>query len=557
MVNSPEIKLRTKLLSSLEKVFPDRLPQDCPTSNGFTVLQNDCVSFQVGMFLQSARPGVIKVSVDSPIKDLIRLRAVHNVVSNLTNFSLVDDDYLMTGPGIVPDLLLPLPENRVQVVNQHWNAVWVDVEVPKGFAPGVYPVTLDFYVPLGWMGTGNEAYSQQKVMIEVLGAELPEQKLLCTHWFYADCIADYYDVDPFSEKHWEYVEKFVQSAVRVGINTLLTPLFTPPLNIEQGYELLTTQLVGITEKDGQYAFDFANLRRWVKMALDNGITHFELSHLFSQWGAVYTPKIIVNEETRFGWHVKADTPQYRTFLDQFLPVLIAEFKGLGIERKVFFHISDEPQESQEETYKVAVKMVEPYLKDFPVMDALSDYFFYEKGLVNKPVPATDHIEPFLENGVPGLWTYYCVGQTVDVSNRFMGMPSHRNRIIATQLYKYDIEGFLHWGFNFYNNSLSIGSVNPFLNTDSGQAYLSGDSFLVYPGKRGETLESIRYMVFREAMLDLRAFQLLESLVGKEAVVNLIEEDADNPISFSCYPKSQKYLLDLREKINRAIVKEMS
>ncbi|TLS52749.1 hypothetical protein FE782_08980 [Paenibacillus antri] len=35
------------------------------------------------------------------------------------------------------------------------------------------------------------------------------------------------------------------------------------------------------------------------------------------------------------------------------------------------------------------------LSDFPRIDALSDYDFYEKGLVPTPVPALDRLEPFL------------------------------------------------------------------------------------------------------------------------------------------------------------------
>jgi len=550
----PKEKLHTKLLSSLEKVFPDRIPQSFPLSKRLTVLQNDCVSFQVGLFLRSVSPGVVHISVDSPIKDLVRLRSVHNVVSNLTNYCNVDDDYMMTGPGIVPDILLPLAENKILVSHAQWKSIWVDVEVPKDYPAGTYPITLNLSSP-GGEDDGSKS-SSQTMTVEVLGAELPEQKLICTHWFYTDCIADYYDVEPFSEKHWEYVEKFLKSAVRMGNNMLLTPLFTPPINTSIGYERITTQLVEITEKDGKYAFDFTKLHRWVKMAQDNGITHFEICHLFSQWGALYSPKIIVNGEKRFGWHVKANTPEYQGFLDQFLPAVVAELKALKIADVSYFHISDEPHGDQTETYGAAMKMVEKHLKDFPIMDALSDYTFYEKGLVKNPIPATDHIDPFIEGNVPGLWTYYCVGQMVDVSNRNMGMPSYRNRIIATQLYKYDIEGFLHWGFNFYNNSDSIGSVNPYLNTDAGETWSSGDSFLVYPDKRGETFESIRYMVFREALLDLRSFQLLESLTDKETVVRLIDENADNPITFSCYPKSQEYLLDLREKVNRAIIANM-
>ena len=35
------------------------------------------------------------------------------------------------------------------------------------------------------------------------------------------------------------------------------------------------------------------------------------------------------------------------------------------------------------------------------------------------------------------------------TNRFIAMPSGRNRVGGFLLYKYGINGFLHWGFNFY------------------------------------------------------------------------------------------------------------
>ncbi len=45
---------------------------------------------------------------------------------------------------------------------------------------------------------------------------------------------------------------------------------------------------------------------------------------------------------------------------------------------------------------------------------------------------------------------------------------------------------------------------------------------MYPGEEGP-VESIRLEVLQEAMQDLRALQLLESLVGRERVLELIEE----------------------------------
>ena len=95
------------------------------------------------------------------------------------------------------------------------------------------------------------------------------------------------------------------------------------------------------------------------------------------------------------------------------------------------------------------------------MDALSDYDFWEKGIVSTPIPVNDHIKPFLDNKVPNLWTYYCCGQSIGVSNRLLAMPSWRNRSIGMQMYKYDIVGFLQWGFNFYNNQFSVNECEPY------------------------------------------------------------------------------------------------
>ena len=80
---------------------------------------------------------------------------------------------------------------------------------------------------------------------------------------------------------------------------------------------------------------------------------------------------------------------------------------------------------------------------------------------------------------------------------------------------------------------------------------SGDAFLVYPGEEG-ALESIRLKVLAEAFHDIRAFELLESLTSREEVLALIEENTDEPITFSVYPRTETYLLKLREKVNAKI-----
>ena len=50
--------------------------------------------------------------------------------------------------------------------------------------------------------------------------------------------------------------------------------------------------------------------------------------------------------------------------------------------------------------------------------------------------------------------------------------------------------------------------------------------------------------------------MLESLTSKEYVMELIEGDLPKPITFEEYPKSDLYLINLRNRINREIAKRV-
>ena len=192
------------------------------------------------------------------------------------------------------------------------------------------------------------------------------------------------------------------------------------------------------------------------------------------------------------------------------------------------------------------------------MDALSEFSFYEQGAVEYPVVATNShdLPKFLAADMPELWLYYCCGQTKDVSNRFIAMPSYRTRILGVQLYRYKVAGFLQWGFNFYNAVISLYHIDPFAITDGDRAYPAGDPFIVYPGEDGEPLESIRYMTLRQGLHDLRALQLLESLAGRETVEAIIAEGLEEELTLTNYPRNNVYLHDLRQRVNAEIEKRI-
>ena len=57
---------------------------------------------------------------------------------------------------------------------------------------------------------------------------------------------------------------------------------------------------------------------------------------------------------------------------------------------------------------------------------------------------------------------------------------------------------------------------------------------------------------QEAMQDLRALQLLESLQGREYVMELIRREAGMELTAVEWPRDAAFLPGLREKVNEAV-----
>ncbi len=545
--------MRLKTVSSLEKCFLDESILDKQEFSSASCFKGEIFRFMLCFDEEETLWNNLAytLKVVSVLGNRVKVSRIEHVGVQMPVYPKnFDDNYLRTTPGLFPDVLIPLNENCRIISSNTLQSLFVEVNVEKDIKAGTYPIEFQFSDMEG------ELKASATFSLEVIDAVLPEQELINTQWFYCDCLQNYYGTKAFDERHWEIIENYLKVAVKNGQNMLLTPIFTPALDTYVGGERPTTQLVGVTVENGQYRFDFSKLSRWVDLCDRVGIKYFEITHFFTQWGAKHAPKIMatVNGEERkiFGWETEAASSDYRAFLQAFIPEFIAFMKSKnGADKRCFFHISDEPDENHFEQYKASRDLVENLLDGYPIMDALSHYKYYEQGIVKLPVVVNDAIEPFLENGVQNLWTYYCCVQGVKVSNRFIAMPSARNRIIGTQMYKYDIKGFLHWGFNFYNNQFSYNEINPFLCTCGQYFAPAGDTFSVYPANDGTAYESLRLAVFHDAIQDMRAMKLCESYYGKDYVVNLIEDGID-PITFKEYPKDIEWLVKTREKINNAV-----
>ena len=530
--------INIKVLSPLEKLYQeDKIPER--EFSSFTMLRNEKKSFQVAV--ETDGECTMPVIVNGKIKS-VSLSVVKHIKSDFPMWKKDTDDYYrFSKSGYYPDLLLPVGESIA--LSKGVNVLWVEVDASFNEA-GTYTAEVCI---------GDKSV---EVSFEIIDAELDFSDFVYTCWFHTDCLMSYYKFDAFSDEYWRVTENFLKTAREYGMNCVLTPLFTPPLDTAVGKERPTVQLVDVKKKDGKYTFGFEKLTRWIEMAHRCGVEYFELSHFYTQWGAKHAPKIMAEVDGEykqiFGWKTRGSSNEYKEFLYALSVELKKYLEERNLKDKVLIHVSDEPNFTMIFSYGKASEYIHKIFEGYKIVDALSDYNFYRLKIVSNPIPANDHIDKFLGK-VENLWVYYCSAQKNHyVSNRYFCNSSLRNRIIGYQMYKFDIKGFLQWGYNFYYKRLSKGLVNPFEVTDAGKEFPSGDSFIVYPAEDGTAYQSLRLKVFYDGLQDMAALKALQRLTDKRTCLDIIEENGKHNITFRNYPHEEKWLIETREKVNECI-----
>lgn len=552
--------VRLELYSSLEKILVQQgvatpvggEDKQARTISEIVVLKNETFCFQADVFLEETKRlfNTFRFEVLGSLKKYVSIYEVEHVPVIRGEYPEADDYLIGTNAGIYPDALISYARKKpfVMHANRH-KTFWIKIggELPVG--EHVLTVALNDFE--------NKELARRQLTVKVINESLPQNDLIVTTWLHCDCICSQHGVKPFSNKFYGVFKEYVKSMVAHGNNTLYTPLFTPALDTEVGNERMTVQLIGVSVNGGKYSFDFSQLEKFIDVARSAGIRRFEYCHLFTQWGAEHTPKVVARVDGKkkriFGWDTDSLGDDYAAFLRALLPELVKVTESKNVE--ALFHISDEPGEDNERWVK-AQALVKPYVKNYKIADACG-YGFQEKGLTDISFVGitgealTAEQSEKLAKKPSGA--YYCCGHNKNnVANRFITMPSLRNRILGLQLYASHSIGFLQWGYNYYLSVSSREVINPYLTTDGKGAYPAGDCFIVYPDVRnGKVIESIRNEVFAEAMQDYRLMRLIEQKRGVSFVEKKLAEFGLN--GFSVYPKSESkyvdFITDMKSELN--------
>lgn len=564
--------IETKIVSSLAKVFPDKVQGS--EIEKISVFADEPASFQIAYRKDGKAPNkLLYAIVESDIENYATYKVAYVPLINAVP-TTVDEYYDRTEPGLYPDILYKRNNNSViknegfhwrdiyfekdekNLLNAtlSWQSLWVTIGgKDQPLTPGEHTFTIRFFDSVK-----QEEMSVCTFTVDVLNAKLGEQRLVYTNWFHCDCLADIYNVEMFSDRHFEIIESFAKAAADTGMNMILLPAFTPPLDTSVGCERKTAQLVKVTKTNEGYEFDFSLLERFIKVCQRAGQTYFEHSHLYSQWGAKSAPKIMGYENGEykqlFGWDTDSQSEEYTLFIKSYLRALKPVLEKTGVNKNILFHISDEPATKHLESYKKCLETVLPEIDGYVNGDAISHFDVYTEAKIHTPIISVDSqdMSKFIENA-ENRWLYYTGEALINgYTNRLISNTASRCRVVGVQMFYFGMKGFLQWGYNYYYDKLSHGVCDVKVFPCNYGSY-PGTSFIVYPGTDGTALESTRMKVFYEGILDYEALMKFSELAGREKAMKVIE-DFFGEMKFTYCPDDDITLINFRKVLNEEIKK---
>jgi len=420
--------------------------------------------------------------------------------------------------------------------------IWVDVYIPKNAAAGEYkgtftvtmsPVTQVF-------GPVNDSIKNLTasipVTLTVWDFTLPDGPTHRNHFGHFRNVARLFDVDINSDKFREIEMNYCRMMAGHRINPPLPASLLPQMNPDGSLKITP-------ERDEA-------LKTFIK---ELNVTDFEIPR------APIRDMTTVNRDKALRY--------YRDYYNY--------VKKNGWDRQSYVYMLDEPnlKENYEEVLKLGaiVKEAAPELKrlvveqtylqdpDWPDMDPAIDiwcplFAFIDPVSINEKIAQGDEVWSYtaLSQRAPSYHPDYENVKNYDSPYWHFDALLTSYRTPTWMNYTCNINGLLYWSVTTLSGSL-MGVYDPWF-VPTFRDGSNGGGYMMYPGVPcgiDGPVSSIRFKTLRDSMEDYEYFAILEKLIGREAVLEIVSSVAPNWWSTAEDPA---IVFAAREKIASEIIK---
>lgn len=400
--------------------------------------------------------------------------------------------------------------------------VVVEVTTAKNTPAGTYTTTVEL--------SGDQGTRSIPLTVKVWNTTLPDPKesaFSYTNWFtsmnmngggipsYMDA---YYDAGSLNDNFFKVMANFARVMKKQRQNVIYVPTMA----------LLASDMT--IDGSGNYRFTFKNFDKYIETFLKNGSVKALEGGFFyekdwyidpptqsDQWpeGPLVTTVFVRNGSQCTTKWVQVETAEADKHFDQLIPALYTHLKAKGWEKMWLQHVCDEPLSDVQA--KEIRAMYTRILKEMPGVRTLDAGSYqltnFPGGELTINCPQLDDYERSraqynalnqANNGID-VWMYTCVNPQGNYMSRIADYPLLSARIIGWYDFQQGVKGYLHWGWNLWNQAVYARN-DPFSDMYCQDA--AGDAFLVYPdAKNLSVFEGPRSTSVRDSWEDYELLAL--------------------------------------------------
>ncbi len=295
----------------------------------------------------------------------------------------------------------------------------------------------------------NDQTVKVPVTLNVHKAVIPamrDSKLMVVNWIVPKNLADQVGDERYSEKYYEAYQDLLEHMVDIRNNHLSMA--------ESWQRYLPDEC--IKDENGKIIdFDLSTLEKSLQMAEKAGMTKLYGMYIahFLKWNE---PQIYL----LWDWENKIDATSFEAYRQ--LKIYFKRVKEMIArnhwEDKYIQPLFDEPQFQNADNYRIFVGMVKSIWPEIFIHDPVevdnipgtADVWCVKNAIYEK------YKESFQKQQAEGQrMTWYACGSPAGYTmNRTLDLPITVSRLCFWICHRYNLEGFLHWGYHCLKNDLS-------------------------------------------------------------------------------------------------------
>ena len=394
--------------------------------------------------------------------DAFRLQWVRYMDITKNTPEIPKDELIAVAPASIPDPFWEGDERPIEPKSAQ--PLWIELDVPANAAPGEYH---------GELNVGGKGRCSLPVTVRVRDFRMPDERHQRVIQWWNVPGRTFENLKPGTDEYWKHLEGMCALVRRHRQTDVRVP-----------WDLV------VRKGDG---WDTSLFERFAEVAFGAGLQAVQ-----------FTP---------IGAHTKSQLePDSRTQTSDEqisqLEAVQAVIVKRGWQGRVLTSIADEPFIYQESSYKGVLDRVRKAAPDVRVIEAIETD---DIGELDVYVPKLSHLNLWwprfedLKQRGEKVWYYTCCHPMGRYPNRFLDQPLVLARELHWISYLYDLDGYLHWGLNWFS-----ADGDPYTEKGANAWELPpGDSQVVYPGKGG-FLGSLRLSAMRDGLQDYEYLWTLEN-----------------------------------------------